>query len=328
MDNVGRDHVLWTSARAAHEIEEMRRLSRRGWTLFLAMGVIWGVPYMMIKVAVEELSPASVVLARTAIGAVVLLPLAAQRGHLRVLLPHWRALLAFTVIEVCIPWFLLGYAEQELSSSLTGLLIAAVPLVGAILVTVTGHERPGARRVAGLLVGFAGVAALVGFDVGTGSPAPIVAVAGVAVCYATGPLILARYLSDLPSLGVMATSLALAAILYTPVGVAQWPGEALSANVWLSVTGLGLICTATAFLVFFALIAEVGPARATVITYLNPVVALLLGVVVLSESVTIATGIGFGLILVGSVLATSRDRRALAKRLPEPVATARPDDHE
>jgi drug/metabolite transporter (DMT)-like permease len=289
-------------------------MSRRGWALFLAMGLIWGIPYLLIKVAVEELTPASLVLARTGLATVLLLPVAAARDQLRPLLPYWRPLLAYTVIEICLPWVLLGYAEQSLSSSLTGLLVAAVPLVGAVLVTVTGHETMGPRRVAGLLAGFAGVAALVGFDVGSSSMGAIVAMALVAVFYALGPLILARHLAHLPSLGVVAASLAISAVAYAPVGVLQWPDQAPAADTWLSVIGLAVLCTALAFLVFFALIAEVGPARATVITYVNPAVALVLGVLVLDERVTLATGLGFGLILLGSVLATSREpRRAEAE---------------
>ncbi|TDC51247.1 DMT family transporter [Jiangella ureilytica] len=289
-------------------------MSRRGWILFVALGIIWGIPYLLIKVAVEELSPAAIVLARTAIGAALLLPLAARKGYLRPLVPYWRPLLAFTLIEVCIPWYLLGYAEQELTSSLTGLLVAAVPLVGAVLVWVMGTEqRPGGRRLAGLLVGFAGVAALVGFDVEASSPAPVLAVAGTAVCYAVGPIILSRWLSHLPGLGVMAASLTVSAVLYLPLGLVQWPGEPLSSEVWLSITGLGVVCTVAAFLVFFALVAEVGPSRSTVITYVNPAVALVLGVLVLDERFTVFTALGFGFILFGSVLATSKDKE------PEPV---------
>lgn len=289
-------------------------MTRRGWALFAAMGIIWGIPYLLIKIAVDELSPAALVLARTGIGALLLLPLAAMRNQLRPVVPYWRPLAVYTVIEICIPWLLLGYAEQRLSSSLTGLLVASVPLVGAVLVTATGQERLGSRRIAGLLVGFAGVAALVGFDVGSANTASVVAIAGVAICYALGPLILSRYLADLPGLGVVAASLVLSAVVYLPFGLAEWPAEALSGETWLAVAGLAVICTALAFIVFFKLIAEVGPARATVITYVNPAVALLLGVVVLDEKVTVATAAGFGLILVGSVLATSRDTKPVRLR--------------
>jgi drug/metabolite transporter (DMT)-like permease len=287
-------------------------VSRRGWVLFIAMGVIWGVPYLLIKVAVGEFTPAALVLARTTLAAALLVPVAALSGQLRPLLPFWRPLLVYTVIEICIPWWLLGYAELRLSSSLTGLLVASVPLVGAVLVWATGHERLEARRVAGLLIGFAGVAALVGFDVGAGDLPSVAAICGVAFCYALGPLILSRYLSELPGLGVVAASLAITALIYLPIGGSQWPVGPVSAQAWLAVIGLATVCTAIAFLVFFQLVAEVGPARATVITYVNPAVALALGAIVLDEVITVATVVGFGLILAGSVLATARDRSAPA----------------
>ena len=282
-------------------------MSRRGWVLFSAMCVIWGVPYLMIKVAVDELAPSTLVLGRCVVATALLLPVALAKGLLRPLFPRWRPLLAFAAIEICLPWLLLGYAEQRLSSSLTGLLIAAVPLVGALLARVTGtHERLGWRRLLGLLIGMAGVAALVGFELGSGDTGAVVAVAVVAVCYAVGPIIVARSLSDFPGLGVMAASLAVSTLVYLPLGIAQAPSAVPSAKVVLSVLGLGVICTALAFLVFFALIAEVGPARSTVITYVNPAVAVLLGVLVLGEAFTVTIAIGFVLILLGSVLATSR----------------------
>jgi drug/metabolite transporter (DMT)-like permease len=295
-------------------------MTRRGWLLFAAMSVIWGVPYLLIKVAVDELAPATLVLFRTGIAAVLLLPIALARGQVRPLLPRWKPLLAYTVVEICGPWLLLGYAEQRLSSSLTGLLIAGVPLVGALLARFgPDRERLGGRRLLGLLVGLAGVAALVGFEVGAGDVRAIVAVALVVVGYAVGPAILARTLSDLPSMGVVAVSLAISAVVYLPAGIVQAPSAWPSAEVVLAVLGLAVVCTAVAFLVFFALIAEVGPARSTVITYVNPAIAVLLGVLVLNEQFTAATAVGFVLILLGSVLATSR-RTAV-----EPVVALEPD---
>ncbi len=282
-------------------------MSKRGWVLFLAMGVIWGVPYLLIKVAVDELSPSTLVLARTAVASLVLLPVALARGRLGEVLVSWRPLVAFAVIEIMVPWLLLGVAEQRLSSSLTALLIASVPLVSAVLAVASrSDDRLDGRRGVGLLVGFAGVAALVGFDVGGGDLGAVAALAVVAVCYATGPLILSRWLSHLPGLGVITASLALTALAYLPVGVAQAPGSWPSTDVVLSVLGLAVLCTAIAFVVFFALIAEVGPTRSTVITYVNPAVAVLLGVTLLDESFTVATAVGFALILTGSVLATRR----------------------
>jgi len=115
-------------------------VTRRGWILFGVMGVIWGIPYLLIKVAVGELSPASLVFLRTTTGALVLLPIAARRGAIAPLLAHWRWLLVYTVIEVAIPWMLLSDAETHISSSLAGLLVAAVPFVGALLALLTGGD--------------------------------------------------------------------------------------------------------------------------------------------------------------------------------------------
>ena len=292
-------------------------MSRRGWVLFAAMCVIWGVPYLMIKVAVEELEPATLVLGRCVVATVLLLPVAVAKGQLRALLPRWRPLLTFAAVEICVPWLLLNTAEQRLSSSLTGLLIAAVPLVGALIVRVTGtREQLGWRRALGLGIGMAGVAALVGFEVGTSDIGAVAAVAVVAVCYAVGPVIIARHLADAPGLGVMAASLGVSTVVYLVPGIAQAPSHVPSGKVVLSVLGLGVVCTALAFLVFFALIAEVGAARSTVITYVNPAVAVLLGVAVLGEDLTVTIAVGFVLILLGSVLATSR-----SPQHPEPVTT-------
>jgi drug/metabolite transporter (DMT)-like permease len=297
-------------------------MSRRGWLLFVTMGLIWGVPYLLIKVAVDELSPASLVFLRTGVAALLLLPLAAARGQLRPLVPHWRAVLAFTAAELAVPWLLLASAEQRLSSSLSGLLIAAVPLVGALLGWLAGSERLGPRQLLGLLVGLAGVAALVGLDVRGGDGWALAQLAGVVIGYALGPFILARYLAELPGLGVTAASLALTALGYLPVAAVQLPRHWPPAKVISSVLVLAVLCTAVAFLVFFELIAEVGPVRATVITYVNPAVAVTLGVLLLNEPFTAGIGVGFVLVLAGSVLATRRSTPARpATPVPAPEAS-------
>jgi drug/metabolite transporter (DMT)-like permease len=307
-------------------------VTRRGWILFGVMGVIWGIPYLLIKVAVGDLSPASLVFLRTTTGALVLLPITARRGAITPLLAHWRWLLVYTVVEVAIPWMLLSDAETHISSSLAGLLVAAVPFVGALLALLTGgDDRLDARRMAGLLVGFVGVAALVGFDLSGGNLGAVGEIALVTVGYALGPMIIARRLNGLRPVGVVATSLALTAVAYAPVGVLQLPSHAPSLKVVLAVATLGVVCTALAFILFFALIAEVGPVRATVITYVNPAIALLLGVLILGEPFTAGAGVGFALILAGSFLATRRtvasrsrrQRRAAEAELGAPTAGVR-----
>jgi len=281
-------------------------MSRRGWVLFIALGVIWGIPYLLIKVAIRDLPPASLVFLRTALGAALLVPMIVGRGNVKVLLACWRPIVLFTIVEMAIPWLLLSHAERRVTSSLAGLFIASVPLIGAVLSRVSGsHEPLGSRRLLGLLLGLAGVVALVGVDLGTGDATAIAELAIVALGYAIGPMIISRSLSDVPVLHVVAASLALCAIGYAPAGLSMLPATMPGLEVIGAVLVLGIACTAVAFLLFFRLVAEVGPARATVITYVNPAVAVAAGVALLGEPFTLGTGAAFVLILAGSWLGTS-----------------------
>ena len=284
-------------------------MSRRGWVLFVALSVIWGVPYLFIKIAVQDLAPAGVVFARTALAAVLLLPLAATRGRIRPLLPAWPWVLLFALFEVCAPFGLLTVAEQHITSSLTGLLVAAVPLLQALFSRVLGlGDRIDRGRMAGLLVGLAGVACLVGIDVRGSSLLAALAVVLAAACYAAGPLVASLRLASLPSLAVSAAAMALSALAYAPFAGAGRPDRlsAVGPPTWVAVAVLGIVCSALGFLVFFALLADAGPARTTVITYVNPAVAVLLGVFTLGEPVTPGLVVGFPLVLIGSYLATRR----------------------
>jgi drug/metabolite transporter (DMT)-like permease len=286
-------------------VPESDAVTRRGLVLFGLMSVIWGIPYLFIRVAVAEITPSALVLARTALAAAILLPIALARVDLRPVLARWRWVVAFAAIEIAIPWVALGSAEQHLSSSLTGLLIAGVPLVGTTLALATGGaDRLGRTGLLGLLIGLVGVAAIVGGDYATSDPTALLQVAVVVVCYAVGPAILARRLGGLPTVGVMALSLALCAVVYVPIAAVQLPTVVPSTNVLASIVILAVVCTAAAFLVFGALIDEIGPVRATVITYVNPAVAAVLGVLVLNETFSVAMGIGFALVILGSTLAT------------------------
>lgn len=280
-------------------------MSKRGWLLFIALGVIWGMPYLLIRVAVETLDPVVVAWGRTLIGSALLLPVAIHRGALRPVLARWPWLIAFTLVEISGPWLLLGHAEKRLNSSTTGMLIAMAPMLAAVLVTVLGHERLGSRRVAGLAIGFIGVATLVGLDVHFDDWIAVGALLLAAVGYAIGPVIIDRKLQGIPPIGVVAASIFAATLLYSPFVPFMWPAHT-TAGAIAAVTGLGVVCTATAFVLFFALIADVGPARATVVAYVNPLVAVLLGVVFLAEPFTLGMAIGFPLVIVGSVLATRK----------------------
>ena len=281
------------------------------------MSVLWGFPYLLIKEAVATLAPASVVAGRTLLGAVLLLPLALRRGALRPAFAAWRWVLAFGVIEMAGPFLLLSHAEQTMPSGLTGLLVSTVPLFGAV-VAFAGGERSALapQRLLGLALGSAGVAIIVGGTIGDGSFG-LIAVAEVlvvALCYAIAPFIVAHRLDSVPGVGTATLALGAVGLAYLPVALATQDGSPSTRSL-AAVGGLGVVCTAVAFVAFFALIAEVGPSRATVFTYVNPVVALTLGVVLLSEPLTWGLVVGFPVVLAGCWLAASH-------RAPETIVDA------
>ncbi|CAN5276464.1 EamA family transporter [soil metagenome] len=296
-------------------------MTRRAIFLFAALGVAWGIPYLLIKVAVGELDPAVVVFFRSALGAVLLLPLALARKQVLPVLKRWRPLLAYTAVEIVVPWFFLSSAETRLPSSTAGLLLAAVPLAGVAVAFFFGRPAKLSRgNWLGILVGTIGVATLVGLDVSGSDLLGVAEIAIVVVGYALGPAILSKWMSDLPGIGVVALSLAIAAVVYLGVVplTGHWPTEVPSGGVIASIVTLAVVCSALAFLLMFALIAEVGPMRMTTITYLNPAVAILAGALVLGETITVWTVVGFVLVVGGAYLVTRH--RAGPPTLPDPEA--------
>jgi len=306
-------------------------VSRRGWVMFAAMSVIWGVPYLLIKIGVGGVAVPVLVLARVSVGAALLLPFAARRGNLAAIRPVWRWLALFAFVEIIIPWYVLSEAERSISSSLSGLLVASVPIMVALLsLLISAGDRLSPVRWTGLLIGLAGVALLagphlVGSGAAGGAARSVIGVLFVALCYATGPLIANRKLASVPPVPMTAACLTLASVIYAPLAALNWPSAVPPARVLLALAGLAVLCTAAAFAIFFRLIAEVGPARASVITYINPAIAVSLGVAVLGERVTPVMLAAFGTILVGSVLATRpacRPAGAAAPGQQRPVAVA------
>jgi drug/metabolite transporter (DMT)-like permease len=287
-----------------------RGMTRQGWLLFAAVGVIWGIPYALIEIADRGVSVPVLVFARVFIGALVLLPVAVRRGRLAELRARWRWIVALSAVEVMLPWLLLSAAERQLSSSLSGLLIAVVPVLGVGAARLAGdRERLTRSRWAGLLIGIGGVLLLMRPAAAAGNTIPVLEVLGTAACYATGPVIADRKLAGADGLDVTAACLGLAALVYAAPAALTWPHSVPAADVLGALAGLALICTALAFVLYFRLIAEVGAVRATVITYVNPAVAVAMGAAVLGEPVTPLMVISFGLILAGSVLATLRGAR-------------------
>jgi drug/metabolite transporter (DMT)-like permease len=282
-------------------------MTRRGWILFWSLGLIWGLPYLLIKVSVADLTPPVIIFLRVFISAIVLVPIAWKLGYLSQLKGHWKWVFAFAIIEITLPFGALTFAEIRLSSSMSGLLIAAVPIVSAVIAWRLGlDDRVTGIRVIGLAVGIAGVAALVGLDVTGSEIGSVAALLITIVGYALGPIIVSKRLAGVPALAAIAMAMVINSVIYAPFAIATWPTQTVRASTWIAVVALGLVCTAFAFILFFSLVAEVGPARTTVITYINPAVAVVLGVVVLSEPITLGLVIGFPLILLGSYLATKK----------------------
>ncbi len=280
-------------------------MTRRGVILFVSLGVIWGLPYLLIKVAVASVEPTFVVFVRVALGALILLPIVLARGQWRLLRGHWSWVVAFAIVEITFTFLALTWAEERISSSLAALLIATVPIVGAILAWRFGLDTHwSARRGIGLATGFLGVAALVGLDADGSSLLSIAAVGITVLGYSLGPIIIVKRLAGIPSLPVIAAALLVNTLIYAPIAWVARPTEPVPASAWASMIALGVLCTALAFVLLFALISEVGAPRAQVITYVNPAVAVVLGVVVLNEPVTLGIAVGFPLVLLGSWLAT------------------------
>jgi drug/metabolite transporter (DMT)-like permease len=284
-------------------------MSRRAWLAFAAVSVIWGVPYLFIKVAVDDgVPPAFLAWVRVVIGAGVLVGLAWRAGILRTVRDRIRWLAVFAVVEIVVPFPLIAAGEQRVDSSVAAIVIATAPLfVALIALRFDATERIGGRRLIGLFVGLGGVAALVGVDISGDADELLGAAALVtaALGYAVGPMILKRQLADLDQRAVMGAALAVAALLLAP-GAALDPPEAMpSASALVALAVLGLLCTAAGLVVYGMLVAEAGAGRALVITYVNPVVAVALGVVFLGERPGPGALVGLGFILAGSWLATT-----------------------
>lgn len=281
-------------------------MTRRAWALFAAMSALWGLPYLLIKVAVAEIDPTLVVFIRLALAAIVLVPIALATGALKRVRHRWRLLLVVSAIGIVAPFLLIAYGEQHITSSLAALLIAADPLFIVLLaLRFDASERASGTRLLGLILGFVGVAALVGLNVG-GDTLGVLGAAMVllsAVCYAASAL-LVKGLRDVPMLGSATVTLTVACLLLAPVAVVNLPSHMPSPAAIGSLLVLGLLCTALAYIIYYNLIAAAGATHASLITYVNPAVAVLLGVLILAEPLTLGTIVGFGLIVVGCALST------------------------
>ena len=286
-------------------------MTRRNWILFGLTGFLWGIPYLFIKVAVRDYSPAIVVCGRTLIGAAILIPLAMKQGSLRSALKGIRYVVPYAFAEMVGPWILITTAETKISSGLAGLLVATVPIWSTILTSLHGDKSVWkARRLFGIGVGFVGVVALVGIEsiTGTSNPLAIGAVILSAILYAFATIRVTRALPGVSGTAINGVAMAITAIFYLPLAIHQWPTQTPSAASTSSLIALGVFSTAMAFALFFIVMDEIGPARASLVTYINTAVAVILGVIILSEPLTLGILVGLPLVLVGSYFASRKDK--------------------
>lgn len=295
-------------------------MSRRAILLFLAVGVAWGIPYYFIAVANESFSTPSIVWLRVTIGALILLPIVIYRGDLRATLKNWRGVLLFAALEMVGPWYLITEAERTTASSLAGLMMTTIPFIAAFITGTFLGDRAARHPVtiAGLIIGFLGVFSLVGIDALSGAIdiVPVSMLAISAICYAIAPIVAGRTMPNVSGLSLSAVALAMVSIIYAPFAMFSLPADIAQGpeiSGWLSIIVLGAVSSAIAFVMFFELIKHVGPRRATLITYVNLLVASILGIVFLSEPLTTGILIGLPLVVVGSYLA-GRDRPEYVRR--------------
>ncbi len=304
-------------------------MNRRSWVQFIVVGIVWGFPYLFIRIAIRELTPEAMILFRCAITFLALLPLAMRQRRLDLIVQHWLALFSYTLVEIVIPWYLLARAEARVPSSVAGLLIATVPIFGLILAAIYRTEhRISLIRIAGLLIGLGGVIVTIGIDIHGASAMSVVEIMFCAFGYALGPTIFNQYLLEVPPVTVITSSFALATVIYLPFGLLNLPAR-VSFETVASVLALALVCSVTGFILFFRLINDVGPARATVVTYLNPIVAVIAGVLVLGEPFGNGLAIGLPLVIIGSILATwasahERAPQVISNRASSKLGTPNP----
>lgn len=269
------------------------------------MAVLWGIPYLLIRVAVRQLDPGVLVLARTGPASLLLVPFVTHQRAWPSLLKNLKWIAIFGVTEFGVPWYLMATSERHITSSLTSLIICAVPLFSVVMLRFTSaHEPIGPRRLAGLMAGAAGVLLLVGLDLKGGSITWIALMLIVCVGYSIGPIILATKLREVTGAALVCGATGVVALAWIPYDVVHWPTH-VSGETWSSVSVLSVFCTAGAFLVFFELIKEAGSSRSVVVVYSNTALAVILGVIGLHEPFTIGIAVGFPLIVLGSYLATS-----------------------
>jgi drug/metabolite transporter (DMT)-like permease len=284
-------------------------MTRKSWIQFGIVGFLWGIPYLLIKVAVADIPPPLIVAGRTLIGAAILIPIAMHKKTIMDAVRGIKYVLPYAVLEMVGPWILITSAEQEISSGLAGLLIATVPIFATIFTSMRGdHSVWQPKRIVGLIVGFIGIIALVGIESITGSsnPKAIAMVILAAILYAYAVLMVTSNLPGVDGVAINGLAMAITFLVYLPISIAAWPSNPVSFNAIASLIALGVFSTAIAFMLFFIVIVEIGPARGSLTTYVNTAVAVVLGIIILKEPITLGIIVGLPFVVLGSYLASRK----------------------
>jgi len=284
-------------------------MSRRNWFLFIFIGFLWGIPYLLIKVAVDELSPSVIVFSRVAIGSTILIPMAMKRGSLMPAIKAWKYVIPYAIGEMVGPWFLITAAEEKMTSGLAGLLVATVPIWATLIASFHGDKSVWqSKRLIGILIGFVGIVLVVGIESFSGrqSIVAIFMILIAAIGYAWAVTMVTAKIPHIEPISINAVAMVFTMFVYLPFLILHAPEKTPSIEAIGSVVVLGLFPTALAFILFFQLIKDIGTARGSLVTYLNTAFAVLLGVIILGEKFTLGIAIGLPLVLIGSYFASRK----------------------
>ncbi len=284
-------------------------MSRKSWIQFGIVGFLWGIPYLLMKVAVADIPPPLIVAGRTFIGAAILIPIAMRKNTLKDAIKGIKYVAPYAVLEMVGPWILITNAEKEITSGLAGLLVATVPIFSTIFSSLRGdHSVWQPKRIFGLIVGFVGIVALVGIEsiTGTSNPKAIAMVILASILYAYAVLMITANLPGVDGIAINGVAMAITSIIYTPIAILMWPTNPVSFNAIASLVALGVFSTAIAFMLFFIVIVEIGPARGSLTTYVNTAIAVVLGIIILGEPITLGIIVGLPMVVLGSYLASRK----------------------
>lgn len=279
-------------------------MDRRNWILLLALAALWGASYLFIKIGLDDLSPAAIVFARTALAAIVLMPFAVRSGGLAPLRDRLGLVVALAAMQVAGPFLLISAGERHIASSLAGILVASAPIFTVLFaVWLDQGERLYGRGIVGTVIGIVGVVLLLGIDAGSGSSLGgglMVVLASVG--YALGAFALKRWFPGVQAIALVTATMTVSALLTLPLTLLDVPTH-IGLDTVGAMLALGMGGTGIAFVIYYTLNSTVGPTRTSLVAYVAPVFALIYGVTLLDEGFGIATALGIVLILGGSWIA-------------------------